>query len=112
MGIPGLLPLLAPTMRPVHVSAHAGRRAAVDAYAWLHRGAHACALALALAAAPAVAAAAGAAGAASPAPAEAVYVAFCMRRVAMLVRAGITPLLVFDGAYLPSKAATEDARRA
>ncbi len=43
MGIPGLLQLLAPVMPPVHVSAFAGKRAAVDAYSWLHKGVYACA---------------------------------------------------------------------
>lgn len=40
------------------------------------------------------------------------YVSFCMERVELLIRHGVTPLLVFDGADLPSKAQTEDGRRA
>ena len=43
MGIPGLLQLLAPVMQPVHVSTLAGKRAAIDSYSWLHKGAYACA---------------------------------------------------------------------
>lgn len=33
-----------------------------------------------------------------------------MSRVRMLIHFGVTPYLVFDGDYLPSKAATEDSR--
>ncbi|KAJ1568087.1 Rad2 nuclease [Cladochytrium tenue] len=42
MGIAGLLPFLAPVTRPVHLQDLRGRRVAVDAYVWLHRGAAAC----------------------------------------------------------------------
>ena len=38
------------------------------------------------------------------------FVEFAMHRVRMLIHFGITPYLVFDGDYLPSKAVTEDAR--
>lgn len=43
MGIPGLLQLVAPVTSSLHVSTLGGRRVAVDAYGWLHRGAYACA---------------------------------------------------------------------
>jgi exonuclease-1 len=48
MGIGGLLSLLQPAAVCVHVQAYKGRRVAVDAYAWLHKGAYACAMDLAL----------------------------------------------------------------
>jgi hypothetical protein len=35
-----------------------------------------------------------------------------MRRVALLHHHGVVPVMVFDGAYLPSKASKEDERRA
>ena len=38
------------------------------------------------------------------------FVEFTMHRVRMLIHFGVTPYLVFDGDYLPSKAATEDER--
>jgi hypothetical protein len=47
MGIQGLLPLLKPFTRPVHVSDLRGQCVGVDAYVWLHRGAYACAVELA-----------------------------------------------------------------
>lgn len=40
------------------------------------------------------------------------YVDFCMSRVRMLLHFGITPYIVFDGDYLPSKAGTEKERAA
>ena len=38
------------------------------------------------------------------------YVDFSLNRVRMLIHFGVTPFLVFDGDYLPSKAATETER--
>ena len=46
MGIAGLLPVLKSITRPVHVSEYRGRRVAVDAYCWLHRGAYTCSVEL------------------------------------------------------------------
>lgn len=43
MGITGLLPFLRGIQREVHVSSFRGRRVAVDAYCWLHKGAYSCA---------------------------------------------------------------------
>ena len=41
MGINGLLPVLkSVTQHHVHVSTYAGKKVAIDAYGWLHRGAH------------------------------------------------------------------------
>jgi exonuclease-1 len=64
----------------------------VDAYGWLHRGTVACAIDLALE---------------KP---TTKFVDFAMHRVRMLLHFGITPYIVFDGDYLPSKAATEHER--
>jgi len=47
MGIVGMLPLLKAAATPAHVSSYRGQRVAVDAYAWLHRGAYSCATELA-----------------------------------------------------------------
>ena len=48
MGISGLLPCLASITQTVHIKEFAGKRAAVDASVWLHRGAYGCAKELAM----------------------------------------------------------------
>ncbi|KAH7029059.1 uncharacterized protein B0I36DRAFT_363654 [Microdochium trichocladiopsis] len=92
MGIQGLLPLLKSIHRPVELSKYAGETLAVDAYGWLHRGAIACAIELA-----------------EGKPTRK-YVDFAMHRVRMCLHFGVTPYLVFDGDYLPSKRSTEESR--
>ena len=39
------------------------------------------------------------------------FIKYCMKRVNMLRQKDITPILVFDGGYLPTKANTEKERR-
>ncbi len=39
------------------------------------------------------------------------YVDFCMRFVKLLLDAGVTPVVVFDGGDLPTKAAENERRR-
>lgn len=46
MGITGLLPFLKSIQRDVHVSSFKGKKVAVDAYCWLHKGAYSCAMQL------------------------------------------------------------------
>ncbi|KZF21832.1 hypothetical protein L228DRAFT_283960 [Xylona heveae TC161] len=94
MGIQGLLPLLKSIQRPSHLKRFAGQTLGVDAYGWLHRGTIACAIDLALG---------------KPTTR---YIDFALNRVRMLIHFGVTPYLVFDGDYLPSKAATESGRAA
>ena len=48
MGIQGLLPLLSSVTKDIHISEYKGKRVAIDAYVWLHRGAYACAKELCL----------------------------------------------------------------
>ena len=43
MGITGLLPFLKGIQRNVHISSFRGKKVAVDAYGWLHKGAYSCA---------------------------------------------------------------------
>ncbi|ORY50765.1 PIN domain-like protein [Rhizoclosmatium globosum] len=93
MGISGLLPLLAPIQRQVHLRDFKGLTVAVDTYVWLHRAAFGCAMDL---------------GLNKPTTA---YISFCMKRIALLKEHGITPLLVFDGGCLPMKHHTESERR-
>ncbi|KAI1424207.1 hypothetical protein F5Y12DRAFT_467087 [Xylaria sp. FL1777] len=92
MGIQGLLPLLKSIHRPTELKKFEGETFGVDAYGWLHRGAIACAIELA-----------------QGKPTRK-YVDFTMNRVRMLKHFGVTPYMVFDGDFLPSKAATEVAR--
>ncbi|KAF2001086.1 PIN domain-like protein [Amniculicola lignicola CBS 123094] len=94
MGISGLLPLLKSIHKPGSLKKYAGQTIGVDAYGWLHRGTASCAIELAL-----------------DKPTTKV-VDFAMSRVRMLVHFGITPYLVFDGDYLPSKSGTEKERAA
>ncbi|KAL8722785.1 MAG: hypothetical protein Q9225_000797 [Loekoesia sp. 1 TL-2023] len=92
MGISGLLILLKSIQKPCHLKKFAGQTIGIDAYGWLHRGTVACAIDLALG---------------SP---TTKFVDFSENRVRMLMHFGITPYLVFDGDYLPSKASTEAER--
>ncbi|KAL0939573.1 exo1 protein [Colletotrichum truncatum] len=92
MGVSGLLPLLKSIHRPTELKKFSGETLGVDAYGWLHRGAIACAVDLAQG---------------NP---TRKYVDFAMHRVRMLRHFGVKPYLVFDGDFLPSKAATEDSR--
>jgi len=88
----GLLPLLKSIQQPCSLKKFAGQTIGVDAYGWLHRGTAACAIELA-----------------QNKPTTK-FVDFAMNRVRMLVHFGITPYIVFDGDYLPSKAGTEKER--
>ncbi|TVY43986.1 Exodeoxyribonuclease [Lachnellula occidentalis] len=89
MGIQGLLPLLKSIHKPCNLKKFEGKTLAVDAYGWLHRGTVACAMELA-----------------KGQPTRK-FVDFAMHRVRMLQHFGVIPFLIFDGDYLPSKAATE-----
>lgn len=92
MGISGLLPLLKSITVDTHIKHSAGQVIGVDAYVWLHRGAFSCAQDLVLE---------------KP---TTKYVDYAMHRVKMLLHYGVTPYIVFDGDYLPSKAGTEKER--
>lgn len=67
---------------------------AVDAYAWLHRGIHACTWEL------------GCGGSSDK------HIIWCMARVALMLHYHVKPLLIFDGGPLPAKAGQEASRRA
>ncbi|KAI0007856.1 hypothetical protein F4779DRAFT_589985 [Xylariaceae sp. FL0662B] len=92
MGIQGLLPLLKSIHRPTELKKFDGETFGVDAYGWLHRGAVSCAIELA-----------------QGKPTRK-YVDFAMHRVRMARHFGVTPYLVFDGDFLPSKGLTEASR--
>lgn len=44
MGIQGLLPMLKPIQKDVHLSKFSGQTIGVDTYCWLHKGAYGCAV--------------------------------------------------------------------
>ncbi|KUI58223.1 Exodeoxyribonuclease 1 [Cytospora mali] len=92
MGIQGLLPLLKSIQKHTEIKKFPGEIFGIDAYGWLHRGAVGCAIELA-----------------QGKPTRK-YVDFAMHRVRMLKHFGVTPYLVFDGDFLPSKARTESSR--
>ncbi|OAQ71691.1 exonuclease [Purpureocillium lilacinum] len=92
MGVSGLLPLLKSIQHPLELKKCKGETLGVDAYGWLHRAAYCCAVEL---------------GQGKPTKK---YINAAMHRVRMLRHFGITPYMVFDGDYLPSKAATEESR--
>jgi exonuclease-1 len=94
MGIKGLLQALGSVTDAVHVRDFAGRTVAIDGYAWLHRAVYGCAQELAT-------------GAETSA-----HVRYFEHRVGLLLHHGVVPLVVFDGANLPAKAATEALRAA
>ncbi|SMY28965.1 unnamed protein product [Zymoseptoria tritici ST99CH_1A5] len=94
MGIQGLLPLLKSIQKPTHLRNFAGQTLGVDAYGWLHRGTVACAIELA-----------------EGKPTRK-HIDFALHRVRMLIHFGVTPYIVFDGDYLPSKSHTEKERAA
>ncbi|KAL9007726.1 MAG: hypothetical protein Q9173_007068 [Seirophora scorigena] len=78
--------------KPCNLKKFAGQTIGVDAYGWLHRGTVPCAIDLALG---------------KP---TTKFVDYSIHKVRMLLHFGVVPYLVFDGDYLPSKAATEVER--
>ncbi|CAM9462686.1 unnamed protein product, partial [Phaeothamnion confervicola] len=92
MGISGLLPVLRPVTRDIHVRDLHGLTVAVDTYCWLHKAIHCCATELCM-----------------DQPTDK-YIAYCRRKLDMLLQHGVKPYLVFDGAALPAKAGKEQER--
>ena len=94
MGIKGLIPALKDVIESgVHVRKFQGHKVAVDTYSWLHKGTFGCALELCIGA-----------------PTD-TYITYCTDRVKMLLHNNVTPVMVFDGANLPSKDGTENLRK-
>uniref|UniRef100_A0A7S1KUX0 Exonuclease 1 n=1 Tax=Percolomonas cosmopolitus TaxID=63605 RepID=A0A7S1KUX0_9EUKA len=93
MGINGLLPALKPCLNAVHIREYKGKRLAVDAYVWLHKGAFSCAEEL------------------CQGIATEKYLNFCSRMVGLLLHYGVIPVIVFDGDRLPMKSGEEHTRK-
>ncbi|KAH3763785.1 exonuclease 1 [Pelomyxa schiedti] len=94
-GISGLLPLVlgAGCSRTVSLVEFKGRKVAVDAYSWLHKGSFSCSLELC-----------------QHQPTNK-YIQYCLNMVHLLLHAGVKPVLVFDGAPLPAKRHQEEKRK-
>ena len=96
MGIKGLLKFLKGAERDVHIQSFRGQTVAIDGYCWLHRGAHSCLVELAMK---------------SKKIEELPLIGFCMKRISLLRKNDVTPIVVFDGASLPMKANIEKERK-
>lgn len=94
MGVTGLLQHLKEIQEPCTLERYRGKTLAVDTYGWLHRGLISCAQEL------------------CQGTSTRKYINYVMKRVDMLCYFGVEPYLVFDGAYLPTKADTAKERRA
>lgn len=94
MGISGLLPLLKPVTKVNHISSYKNKRIAIDGYAWLHKAVYGCCMELAT-------------GVDSDK-----WVSYCLKLIDMLLFNQIMVHMVFDGANLPAKNVTEEARAA
>ena len=93
MGIKGLLEQLKSITKKVHISEFRGKRVAIDAHCWLHRGAYGCGKELY----------------------EGIdttkYISFMLNMIHMLKSNGIESIIiVFDGIPLPCKAETNNKR--
>ncbi|XP_065882500.1 uncharacterized protein [Dysidea avara] len=99
MGITGLLPFLKGIQKQMNIASFCGKKVAVDAYCWLHRGAYSCPMQLVM----------------GPNEGEKIeslpFLKYCVKRVKMLLDKGVTPIIVFDGSQLPIKSKTEAERR-
>ncbi|EZG55395.1 exonuclease [Gregarina niphandrodes] len=94
MGVKGLLQALRPVARESCLSDFAGRSAAIDGYAWLHKAAFTAVENVVN-------------GTFTDKPTR-----YVLRKVAMVRSFGVRPVVVLDGRPLPSKAKTNFARHA
>ncbi|ODV85369.1 hypothetical protein CANARDRAFT_28166 [[Candida] arabinofermentans NRRL YB-2248] len=89
MGVTGLLPALKSIQEPCTLERYRGKTLAVDTYAWLHKAAFSCSMDIVM-----------------EKPTKA-YVNYVLKRLDAFKHYQITPYMVFDGDYLPTKANTE-----
>lgn len=93
MGITGLISQVEKASTSVHVSRLRGSVCVVDANGWLHRASYGCAEDLYYGR-----------------PTDQ-YVRFCLKRLQIVIDAGIKPIMVFDGQRLPAKEVTHKNRQ-
>lgn len=97
MGIKDLLPTLKGLHRSVNVSIYSGKTIAIDGYCWLHQAAYYCALELVQF---------GING-----PGRDKFVTSCKQKLDMVIKAGVRPIVVFDGNRLKMKDGVEVERQ-
>jgi exonuclease-1 len=95
MGIPGLLPALKSITSTKHIGEYKGLTAGIDASGWLYKGLYTCSLEVVK----------------DGPDASDKYIDYCLRRVELLLTHEVTPILIFDGGPLPTKASKEQERR-
>ena len=88
MGITGLLPLVKSNISHSHVNEFAGRRVAIDGYAWLHKAKYSCARELC-----------------RGEPTDK-WVSYVLTQIDMFLCRNVHVTMVFDGADLPAKKVT------
>lgn len=93
MGITGLLPLLRPITKTVHIGKYEDQTIVIDGYSWIHKGIYGSSLDL-LEGKP-----------------NRKYIDYCLTRAKFLIEHKIKPVFVFDGGHLPMKAIEEQERR-
>jgi len=93
MGIQGLLPALMPIQKQRNISHYAGKKAAIDGYCWLHKAAYTCSAELA------------------HGKGLDKLIQYCMARIELMKRQGVTPVMVFDGGHLGMKKKVEQERQ-
>ncbi|CAO3610273.1 unnamed protein product [Cunninghamella echinulata] len=93
MGISGLLSVTKSIQKSIHIKEYSGRRVAVDANVWLHKGAFICAKELVMG---------------EP---TTVYVSYFMKQINMLLHFNVIPVVVFDGDSLPIENIAKTQRR-
>ena len=89
-----MLPLLKPITKRTHLRDFAGKTIAIDGHSWIHKGVYGSGLAI------------------FEGKEVNSHVAYCLKRLAMFLDAGVTPIFVFDGGHLPMKAIQEAERKA
>lgn len=92
MGVTGLLPQLRSITKRVHISKYRGRTVAVDSYCLLHKGAYSCSRELV-----------------EGEPTQK-HISYCLSRIELLLKNGVTPYVVLDGGQLPNKSEEERTR--
>jgi len=112
MGIAGLLPALKSIQKQRHLSEFSGKKVAIDAYVFLHRGVYTCSTELALDEPTTKCVYCSE----FPVPFKAHlvlsrYVRYAMAKFRLLRHHGIEPYIVFDGGPLPAKKGTEVERK-
>ncbi|EAY14196.1 XPG I-region family protein [Trichomonas vaginalis G3] len=93
MGINGLLPIIQPAGRRVHLTEFKGKRIAIDGFVWLHKAAFKYPRQV------------------IKDPSTKLLLPYLMSKVNGIINCGIKPIIIFDGQNLPSKQITTEKRK-